>query len=157
MGELIAIIAVALLWSFLNGVLSWGNILFGMVLGLVMLSVMERNMSTKRGLPQRLRAFVRFLFTFLREMVVSGFVNVRLALSPRPKFHPQIVQVPLTVKSNAAISLLGMTISLIPGTVPMAISNDRRFMYCHSVNQADPETHRRSILHIESLILGFME
>ncbi len=155
MGEIIAIGAVALLWSFLNGALSWGNILFGTVLGLLMLSVMERNV--KRGLPQRLRGFLRYLLTFLREMVVSGFVNVRLALSPRPKFHPQIVQVPLTVKSNAAIALLGLTISLIPGTVPMAISSDRRFMYCHAVNQRDPETHRRSILHIESLILGFME
>src|SRR5690606_27122687 len=94
MGEIIAIGAAALLWSFLNGALSWGNMLFGAVLGLVMLSVMERNV--KRGLPQRLRAFLRYLLAFLREMVVSGFVNVRLALSPHPKFHPQIVQVPLT-------------------------------------------------------------
>lgn len=155
MGEILAIFSVALLWSFLNGELSWANILFGGVLGLVMLSVMERNV--KRGLPRRLGAFLRYLLAFLKEMVVSGFVNVRLALSPRPNFHPQIVQVPLTVKSNAAIALLGMTISLIPGTVPMAISGDRKFMYCHAVNQADPETHRRGILYMESLILGFME
>lgn len=155
MGEIIAIVAVGLLWSFLNGELSWANILFGMLLGLLMLSVMERNV--KRGLPARLRALLTFLAVFLREVVVSGFVNVRLSLSPRPRFHPQIVQVPLTVQSNAAISLLGLAIALIPGTVPMAISGDRRFLYCHAVNQPDPETHRRSILNIESLILRFME
>ena len=155
MGELIAIVAVGLLWSFLNGELSWTNILVGMILGLFMLSVMERNV--KRSLPHRIWAFLRFVVVFLREVIVSGFVNARLSLSPRPRFHPMIVSVPLTVKSNAAISLLGLAISLIPGTVPMAISADRKFMYCHAVNQPDPQTHKSSILKIEALILRFME
>ncbi len=155
MGEILAIVAVSLLWSFLNGELSWGNIFFGAVLGMIMLSVMERNV--KRSLPKRVAGVIRYLFNFLKEMVVAGFVNVRLALSPRPRFHPMIVQIPLTVKSDAAISLLGLTISLIPGTVPMAISPDRKFMYCHAVNNADPEFHREGILRIEALILEFME
>lgn len=155
MGEVIAIAAVALLWSFLNGELSWGNILFGAILGMFMLSVMERNV--KRSLPRRVRGFLVFVVNFLKEMILAGFVNVRLALSPRPRFHPMIVAVPLTVESNAAIALLGLAISLIPGTVPMSISADRKFIYCHAVNQADPETHKRGILRIESLILEFME
>ena len=155
MGEILAIVAVSLLWSFLNGELSWGNIFFGAVLAMIMLSVMERNV--KRSLPKRVAGVIRYLFNFLKEMVVAGFVNVRLALSPRPRFHPMIVQIPLTVKSDAAISLLGLTISLIPGTVPMAISTDRKFMYCHAVNNADPEFHREGILRIEALILEFME
>lgn len=155
MGEILAIVAVSLLWSFLNGELSWGNIFFGAALGMIMLSVMERNV--KRSLPKRVAGVIRYLFNFLKEMVVAGFVNVRLALSPRPRFHPMIVQIPLTVKSDAAISLLGLTISLIPGTVPMAISTDRKFMYCHAVNNADPEFHRSGILRIEALILEFME
>ncbi len=155
MGELLAIAAAGLLWSFLNGELSWGNILFGAVLGMIMLSVMERNV--KRSLPRRVIGFLVYFVNFIKEMVLAGFVNVRLALSPRPRFHPMVVAVPLTVKSDAAIALLGLTISLIPGTVPMAISPDKKFMYCHAVNQADPATHKRGILRIESLILEFME
>ena len=150
MGELLAIAAAGLLWSFLNGELSWGNILFGAVLGMIMLSVMERNV--KRSLPRRVIGFLVYFVNFIKEMVLAGFVNVRLALSPRPRFHPMVVAVPLTVKSDAAIALLGLTISLIPG-----ISPDKKFMYCHAVNQADPATHKRGILRIESLILEFME
>lgn len=155
MGEVLALIGVALLWSFLNGELSWGNILFGLFLGMVMLSVLERNV--KRSLPRRVRGALRFLVTFLLEMVKAGLLNTRLALAPRPKFHPHIVAVPLTVQSTAAIALLGLAISLIPGTVPMAISTDRRFMYCHAVNVEDIEDQRRGILRIESLILEFMD
>lgn len=155
MGELLAIAAAGLLWSFLNGALSWGNILFGAILGMIMLSVMERNV--KRSLPRRVTGFLIYLVNFLMEMILAGFVNVRLALSPRPRFHPMVVAIPLTVSSDAAIALLGLTISLIPGTVPMAISPDKKFMYCHAVNQPDPDTHKRGILRMESLILEFME
>lgn len=155
MGELIAIAAVSLLWSFLNGELSWGNILFGAILGMIMLSVMERNV--KRTLPKRVTGFLIYAVNFLKEMILSGFVNTRLALSPRPRFHPMVVEIPLTVQSNAAIALLGLTVSLIPGTVPMAISQDRKFLYCHAVNQPDPDTHKRGIKRIEALILEFME
>jgi len=155
MGELLALIAVALLWSFLNGDLSWANITFGFLLGLVMLSVMERDV--KRSLPKRLFAALKFLLVFFREMVLAGIVNTKLALMPRPHFHPHIVQVPLTLQSNAALALLGLAIALIPGTVPMEITPDRRYMYCHTVNLRDPEDQRRGILAIEALILEFME
>lgn len=155
MGEILALAAVALLWSFLNGELSWGNVLFGVLLGMLMLSVMER--SVKRSLPRRARGVVRFALTFLLEMVKAGILNTRLALAVRPRFYPHIVAVPLSVKSDAAIALLGLAISLIPGTVPMAISTDRRFMYCHAVNLRTAEDQRRGILRIESLILEFME
>lgn len=155
MGEVLALAAVALLWSFLNGELSWGNVLFGLLLGMLMLSVMERNV--KRSLPRRARGVIRFVLAFLLEMVKAGILNTRLALSVRPRFHPHIVAVPLSVKSDAAIALLGLAISLIPGTVPMAISNDRRYMYCHAVNLRDPDDQRRGIHRIEALILEFME
>src|SRR5690625_7155935 len=51
MGEVLALIGVAVLWRFVNGELSWGNILFGILLGMVMLSVLERNV--KRSLPRK--------------------------------------------------------------------------------------------------------
>ena len=155
MGEVLALVSVALLWSFLNGELSWGNVVFGLLLGMLMLSVMERNV--KHSLPRRARGVIRFALAFLLEMVKAGILNTRLALSARPRFHPHIVAVPLSVKSDAAIALLGLAISLIPGTVPMAISNDKRYMYCHAVNLRDPEDQRKGIHRIEALILEFME
>lgn len=155
MGELLALVAVALLWSFLSGELTWPNIVFGFLLGLVMLSILERDV--KRSLPRRLFAALRFLLVFFREMVKAGIINTRLVLMPRPRFHPHIVEVPLTLQSNAALALLGLAIALIPGTVPMEITPDRRFMYCHTVNLRDPEDQRRGILAIEALILEFME
>src|SRR5690625_8021849 len=99
MGEVLALIGVALLWSFLNGELSWGNILFGILLGMVMLSVLERNV--KRRLPRRVRGALRFLVTFLLEMVNAGLLNTRLALAPTQKCHPPLVAVPGTEHATA--------------------------------------------------------
>ncbi len=64
--------------------------------------------------------------------------------------------VPLRVRSDAAISLLSATITLLPGTVALGLSEDRRILYAHAIGEADPQRSRDSVTRIESLILGFM-
>lgn len=155
MGELFAVGAIALLWNFLNGELTAGNTIVGVLLALLILSVMNRTQS--RSLPSRIWNFVKYLGNFFLELLLAGFQVARLVVTPRPRYHPHIISVPLTLKSDGAITLLTLTVALIPGTVPMGASDDRKFFYAHAINAADPDVNIRGVLRIERLILGFTE
>lgn len=148
------IVSVALLWAFLYGELTAFNLLMGSLLGMLMLVAVRREGSS--SLPTRLWRVVRFLLSFFAELLVAGVMIALLAIRPRPRFHPHVIAVPLRLESNAAISLLSATITLLPGTVAMGTSQDRKTLYAHAIGEADPDRSRASVIRIETLILGFM-
>jgi multicomponent Na+:H+ antiporter subunit E len=152
--EVLVIAAVALLWAFLYGELTAFNLLIGALLGMLLLVAVRRARSS--SLPTRLWRTLRFLAAFLVELMVAGVVIARLAVTRRPRFHPHVIAVPLRVESDAAITLLSAAITLLPGTVAMGTSADRRILYAHAIGAADPESSRASVIRIETLILGFM-
>lgn len=154
MGEVLVVLFVALLWSLLYGEFTAFNLLAGGVIGLILLLLVRGH--EPGVLPRRLWALARFMFAFLRELFLAGILIAGLALHRRPRFHPHVIAVPLRVESDAAISLLSATITLLPGTVAMGTSADRKTLYAHAIAEADPQRARDSVTRIESLILGFM-
>lgn len=152
--EALVVIAVALLWAFLYGELSTFNLLVGALLGMLLLVAVRRERSS--SLPARLWRVLRFLVAFLVELLNAGVAIAGLAVARRPRFHPHVIAVPLRIESDAAITLLSATITLLPGTVAMGTSEDRRTLYAHAIGEADPARSRNSVIRIENLILGFM-
>ncbi len=154
MSSILTILAVAFLWAFLNGEASTFNLFVGGLLGMLLLSILQREQT--RSFPMRVVAIVRFVVQFVAELLVANAVIAMLAFRPRPRFHPHIIAVPLRVESDFAISLLSAAITLLPGTVAMGVSSDRAYLYAHAIGAADPDDSRASVTRIESLILGFM-
>lgn len=154
MGSVLTIIAVALIWSTFFGELTIFNLTIGALLGLLLLSVVQRGQSS--SLPRRLVAILKFVYTFFVELFKANLMIARLALSPKPKFHPHVIAVPLRIKSDPAIALLSSTITLLPGTVAMGISEDKETLYAHAIGLKDAQEARDSVSQIEDLILGFM-
>lgn len=154
MKDVMIVGATALLWSFLWGEASAWNLLVGAGLGVLLLSVMERG--SARSFGARLIGLVRFVLRFAYELIVSNVMVALLAFRPKPRFHPHVIGVPLRVESDAAITLLSLTITLLPGTVAMGLSDDRRTLYAHAIAEADPDRSRAAVQRIETLILGFM-
>ena len=154
LAEILVVLAVSLLWAFLYGEFSTFNLLFGALLGMLLLVLVRRERAS--SLPGRLWRVVRFVAWFFVELLVAGVSIARLTVAREPRFHPHIISVPLRVESDAAISLLAATITLLPGTVAMGTSEDRRTLYAHAIGEADPARSRDSVVRMETLILGFM-
>lgn len=76
---------------------------------------------------------------FLVELVVSAVKVSLLALSPRLRLRPAIVAYPLTVTSDAEITLLANLITLTPGTLSVDVSEDRKTLFIHAIDVADGE------------------
>lgn len=154
MGDALLLLLMALVWALFLGELSIFNLIVGTVIGLLLLGVVQRGQRSSTS--SRVFAALFFAFRFVVELVQANIVIALLAVRRRPKFHPHIIAVPLRVESDAAISLLASTITLLPGTVALGVSEDKSILYAHAIGEADIEKARDSVTRIETLILGFM-
>ncbi|MFC3706165.1 Na+/H+ antiporter subunit E [Devosia honganensis] len=131
---------LALIWAGVTGNFSGLNLLFGGVVGGGALLLLRHSLG---GGPVLRRAgrVLSLLALFLYELIASA---VRVALVViRPDMgkvlRPAIVAVPLSVKSDAEITLLANMITLTPGTLSIDVSPDRSVLYVHVLTLDDRE------------------
>ncbi len=112
-------ILMAVIWATVSGSFTLLNLIFGFVLSLVLL--------------------------FLVELAKSAWRVATLVLSPKMDLKPGVFAYPLTVKSDWEISLLANLITLTPGTLSVDVSEDRQTLYVHALDCSDIEAARRDI------------
>jgi multicomponent Na+:H+ antiporter subunit E len=126
------ILLLALLWAGMTGTFSGANLLLGIALAAVAIGLLR--LQVARPLEfRRIGRILALVFLFLRELMVSAFRVAAVVLSPRldEAVRPAIVAFPLTVKSDAEITLLANLITLTPGTLSVDVSKDRKKLYVH--------------------------
>jgi len=80
------------------------------------------------------------LFGLLVSELILGALKVAwLVIQPRRRLHPAIIDYPLTVTSDAQITLLANMITLTPGTLSIDVSDDRRTLFIHAIDVTDRE------------------
>ncbi|MEO6012226.1 MAG: Na+/H+ antiporter subunit E [Devosia sp.] len=78
--------------------------------------------------------WLRLLLFFLRELILSALQVSWLVLQPRLRLRPAIIAYPLTVTTDAQITLLANLISLTPGTLSVDVSADRGTLLIHAID-----------------------
>ncbi len=101
--------------------------------------------------------WLSLLVLFVRELIVSALKVAWLALQPRLTIRPAIIVYPLTVTTDAQITLLANMITLTPGTLSVDVSADRRTLYIHAIDMASKEALIGDIAAgFETKILGVL-
>ena len=131
---------LAIGWAGITGNFSGLNLLFGGAIGGVAILILRYSIQ-QRG---ALRKGVKILSLgglFLYELMASAVRVAIVVLHPDLKsvLKPAIVAVPLTVKSDAEITLLANMITLTPGTLSIDVSEDRSVLYVHALTMDDRE------------------
>jgi multicomponent Na+:H+ antiporter subunit E len=139
-------ILVAFGWCAATGSFTLANLLFGGVIGGVALWLVRDRISRPELLP-RLGRILTLCGLFLRELLLSAVRVGWLVLRPDMKRHlrPAIVAFPLSVRSDAEITLLANMITLTPGTLSVDVSEDRKILFVHAINVADEPALIREI------------
>ena len=132
------VVILALIWAGISGNFTGLNLLFGGLIGAVAVLVLREALSGPRS-SRRIRRVLSLAILFLYELMVSA---VRVALVVvRPDMskavRPAIVAVPLSVKSDAEITLLANLITLTPGTLSVDVSADKSVLYVHALCMDD--------------------
>jgi multicomponent Na+:H+ antiporter subunit E len=135
---------LALTWVLVTGEFTPLNLVFGIVLGYLILWFTQGVMGRPRYFDRVLRG-ARFAGFFLRELVLA---NLRVAydvITPTHHMRPAILAIPLQAKTPTEITLLANFITMTPGTLSLDISDDHKVLYLHTMYAGDIEDFRREI------------
>lgn len=78
--------------------------------------------------------WLSLLLLFAKELILSALRVAWLALQPRMAIRPAIIAYPLTLTTDAQITLLANLITLTPGTLSLDVSDDRKWLYIHAID-----------------------
>lgn len=128
------------LWLLLNNAFSFGHILLGALLGIMIPWLTNRFWPERPRICKR-RLFLKFFFgTFLYDVVVANLNVVRLILQPDiSTLQPKFIEVPLDTYDPLVITLLANVISMTPGTVSTEITADKKTLIVHGLNVPDEQ------------------
>ncbi len=74
---------------------------------------------------------------FIKELISSNIDIVKLVYKRDPEFEPGIFAMPTDLKNDWEITLLANLISLTPGTLSVAVSDDNAYLYIHAMDIDD--------------------
>lgn len=134
------ITGLALVWAAITGNFSALNLALGAGIGAVT-ALLLRNGFAKPMRTGRVRRIASLALLFLWELVVSAVRVALIVLRPNLKasLRPAIIAFPLSVKSDAEITLLANLITLTPGTLSVDVADDRGTLYVHVLHLTDRE------------------
>lgn len=127
-------LVLAVVWAFVTGSFTSLNLLFGAVLAFGVLYLLRDYVAPPRALRQ-LGRIASLSLLFIRELLVSAIQVAMVVLTPDLKraLNPAIIAFPLSVKSDAEITLLANLITLTPGTLSVDVAEDRSVLYIHAL------------------------
>lgn len=126
------VVLLALVWAAMTGSFSGLNLLLGGAIGALAVLLLRRELAPPRRFRQ-IRRIASLALLFLWELGVSAVRVAIIVLSPNLKsaLRPAIIAFPLSVQSDAEITLLANLITLTPGTLSVDVSDDRSLLYVH--------------------------
>ena len=146
---------LAVVWALFSGEVSSRELAVGFLIGFLILRLFPHTLGAERYLA-RSRGLAGFIVFFLRELTAANIHVALMALRRDPQLNPMIVAVPLRVQGDLGLTLLAAAITLMPGTVAMGLSRDRRTLYAHAVGLKTPQAARESIVKVEEELLRFL-
>lgn len=125
-------------WLLLNNTLAPGHLVLGTFLALT-IPLLCAPLQTPQPRVVRPILALGYILKVLGDIVVANVEVAILVLGPMRKIQPGFVAVPLDIESELPITLLASTVSLTPGTVSAELSEDRRWLYVHSLDLHDEQ------------------
>ncbi|WP_426326136.1 Na+/H+ antiporter subunit E [Microbacterium sp. E-13] len=143
------------LWMLLWGQFTWLAFLTGLVAALVVTRVFRLPPVELSGRVNLWWGFV-FVVEFLVAVVHGSLLVAWQVLDFRRQPGGAIIAVQLRTDDDLIMTHVGVTASLIPGSLIVETDRDRRILYLHVIgvrNDADVEKQRASVHHWEARIV----
>ena len=137
-------VTVFCFWLLMNDEISVGQVVMALVLALVIPPFAAR-LDREFARIGRLRSVPRMLGVLLWDIVQANVTVALQVLGPELKIRPGFIWVPLDIDNIHGIAALTSIITLTPGTVSSALSDDRRHLLVHVLNLDDADDVIRQI------------
>jgi len=136
---------LAVLWLFVRGVTASpetvaGEFIIGLAVGMPIAYVFRRFYRPSLAVDARLRGLpyaTVYLVAFLWELLTANVDVAYRVLAPSMPIQPDVIELPLRVESDIAITTIANSITLTPGTLTMDYDDERNTLYVHAINGQD--------------------
>jgi multicomponent Na+:H+ antiporter subunit E len=137
-------VVLAFLWMFIK--VSYDPISFikGYIFGLLVIFVLRRYFHSRFYLF-RLWSFIKLIFIFIKELILSNIAIVKVVLKPKLDMRPAIFAMDTVLTKDWQITLLSSLITLTPGTLVIDVSDDNKTLFIHAMNIGEVEDEINSI------------
>ncbi|HWU65046.1 MAG TPA: Na+/H+ antiporter subunit E [Ensifer sp.] len=144
MTRLVVLVLFTLVWAAVTGSFTVLNLGFGLLISGLALFLIRESVQPSRIAVRPLKVLA-LIVLFFRELALSAFKVAVLVTRRDMNLKPGILAFPLKVDRDFEITLLANLITLTPGTLSVDVSQDRRFLYVHALDCADPAATIRDI------------
>lgn len=149
------LIALTVLWVALYDDISVANVLGGLLVAAVVISVAPRDDGEAPFAHLSFFPAVWYVLLLIWKLLES---NLKLAweiLRPHPRLHTGIFAVPMRGRSDGVATIVANSITLTPGTLTVEVdrNGDDVTLYVHGMFTHDVEAVRREVLQLESRAL----
>jgi len=137
---------LAVVWLFVRGVtpdVVVGEFLIGLGVGMPVAYAFRRFYLPEVALGERLRGAPWvgvYLANFGWELLTANVDVAYRVLAPSMPIEPDVVELPLRVETDLAITTIANSITLTPGTLTMDYDDERNALYVHAIDGRDHES-----------------
>ncbi|MFC2948427.1 Na+/H+ antiporter subunit E [Virgibacillus sediminis] len=142
--QIVINLIVATLWMFLSESYTGPSFITGYLFGALLLWLLRRYLPGRFYL-RRVISILNLLFLFIKELVLSNIEMIKYIYTPSLDNEPGIFELPLDVTTDWEINMLANFISLTPGTLTIAVSDDNTKLFVHAMNIENVEDEIQSI------------
>lgn len=136
--QIVVNLIISFMWMFLSESYTLLTFTIGYIVGILLLLVLNRFFE-ERFYLERFHKIILLFYIFIRELVLSNIDVVKLVYAKNPNFEPGIFAMPIDVKKNWEITLLANLITLTPGTLSIALSDDNTHIFIHAMHIDEKE------------------
>ena len=124
-------------WLLMVDRLNLAQLALAMVLGVV-IPLFATRLDREFARIGSLRPLPKLVAVVLWDIVKANVIVARQVLGRENAIHPGFLWYPLDIANIHGISALACCITLTPGTVTAALSDDRRYLLVHVLHLPDP-------------------
>ncbi len=149
--QLPLIAGLVVLWMLLWGTISWLSAVTGILVAILVTRVFYLPPVDLSGRFNVFWAAV-FLARFLLDLIVGSLQVAAQAFRPRGVTSNAVIAVPLTTRSDVILTLTGIVVSLIPGSIVLEADRHASILYLHILNTdtvEEVERQRAKVFDIE--------
>lgn len=132
----LAVAVMALMWVGLWGEVSWGNVVAGAVLGLVVMWFWPLPTAPRRRVVVRPTALIRLLACFAVDVVVASAQITRVVLSGRQPVEA-VIRVQTRAHSDSFLAATAGFTALVPGSIVIDAHRLTGMLYVHLFDIGD--------------------
>lgn len=135
---------IAIMWMFLSESYTLSAFITGYLVGILLLLVLQRFIPDSFYM-KRVFKVIKLVILFFKELILSNIDIVKHVYRPNLDIEPGIFALPTELKNNWEITMLANLITLTPGTLSVAVSEDNTMIYIHAMDLPDTEQAIQSI------------